>query len=254
MLFGFLQSRLGSWVLCDLRWTRALPSYCGWKISCTTLDGWNPMTYELWDKPPIDWCSISSIHSMWSFAKGLWPGKVFLRPHWSCFCWGPDSISSSQMFNLTSFTWTAVISRSLTPMGPDLGSARQCQCCAVLRYQQALADLKNCSWAQLCVCLVWVRKSRQIQLLAGESWLKPSYELAISQRTAKAGPSPTSKVCACNLWSLIFPNGSWQRHGALTQTDTCHQLCTMTAEILHHLGMNGNDGWSHSEAILYMGG
>ena len=36
--------------------------YCGWKKSCTTLDGWNPI--NKWDKPPINWCRISSINSI----------------------------------------------------------------------------------------------------------------------------------------------------------------------------------------------
>ena len=35
-------------------------TYCGWKKSCTTLHGWNPL--KKWDKPPINWCRISSIH------------------------------------------------------------------------------------------------------------------------------------------------------------------------------------------------
>jgi hypothetical protein len=35
-------------------------TYCGWKKSCTTLDGWNPMNNGInMDKPSINWCRIS---------------------------------------------------------------------------------------------------------------------------------------------------------------------------------------------------
>ena len=39
--------------------------YCGWKKSCTTLDGWNPINHGC-----INWCRISSIHSRkWSTTR-----------------------------------------------------------------------------------------------------------------------------------------------------------------------------------------
>ena len=46
--------------------------YSGWKKSCTTLDGWNSMKNGInMDKPPINWCRISSIHSIMEVPETL---------------------------------------------------------------------------------------------------------------------------------------------------------------------------------------
>ena len=59
------QTKTGSIIVgnyADKSWSsnQKKETYCGWKKSCTTLDGWNPINDGInMDKPPVNWCRIS---------------------------------------------------------------------------------------------------------------------------------------------------------------------------------------------------
>ena len=48
-----------------------IETYCGWKKSYTTLDGWTPPKKR--PTPSINWCGISPMHSMFEDIKYLDP-------------------------------------------------------------------------------------------------------------------------------------------------------------------------------------
>ena len=55
-------------------------SYCGWKKSCTTLDGWNPINSGInHDKPSINWLSYAFIMFHHGISRPCWGLRCNLR-------------------------------------------------------------------------------------------------------------------------------------------------------------------------------
>ena len=57
-----------------------ITTYCGWKKSCTTLDGWNPINTGITTYKK-NWCRISSIHSITIFSHLMSPVIFSMDPH-----------------------------------------------------------------------------------------------------------------------------------------------------------------------------